>query len=100
MRAWRRFNSRSPLLLAGALLAAVALASCDSPCKDLSEMVCSCERSQLEQQACVRRVDAESSQVPVSEEELEACAAIIESGSCTCEALAEGDLQACGLARE
>ena len=50
------------------------------------------------QQACLRRVDAEAQAVTIADEDLLNCASIIDAGNCTCENLAVGDFQACGLA--
>lgn len=71
---------------------------CGSPCKDLSDQICNCEPTEALQRACLRRVDAEVSLVSVSEDELLNCATIIDAGQCTCDNLAVGDFQACGLA--
>ncbi len=86
------------LILMSILTILTCATSCGSACKDLSDQVCNCEPTEARQQACLRRVDAEAQDVTVTEDELQNCAAIIDAGNCTCDNLAVGDFQACGLA--
>jgi hypothetical protein len=74
--------------------------ACGTPCKDLSDTICKCEPTDALQQACLQRVDAESQAVPLTEAEQDVCAGILDAETCTCDALADGDLVACGLAIE
>lgn len=76
----------------------LSIASCGTPCKDLSSQICNCEPTELEQRACMQRVENNEQEHYVSDEQMQVCADIIASGNCTCDALYDGDLRACGLA--
>ena len=87
-------------MLAGIWMAvgSVAVGCGDKPCQELSEKICRCGRTEAEQQRCVRQVgDASPARAPSAREE-EQCAALLDS--CTCAKLSDGELAACGLARE
>lgn len=71
------------------------VSSCDDPCVDLAKKICRCSETQTEQQACIQRVDADAGEREASAEEQEVCADLIDT--CTCKALAQGELAACGL---
>ena len=71
-------------------------ASCSDPCMDLAKKICSCEPTIVKQQSCDLRVEAQEEYREPTKEQEERCEAIIEN--CTCEKLAAGDMQACGLA--
>jgi phage-related protein len=74
----------------------VALSGCSGPCRALAETVCSCEPNDVEQQACLVRIDAVSDR-PVSPAEEDRCDQLLES--CTCDALAVDNFAACGLTK-
>lgn len=84
------------LLLGLTLLAGIFGAGCTGPCRSLAEQICSCEPNDVEQQACVVRIDAVSDRT-VSEAEANRCDQLLET--CTCEALARDDFAACGLTK-
>jgi hypothetical protein len=81
-----------------ALLAAglVLTSACGDPCVDLSKKVCSCERTAAEQQACSQRVDNDT--VEATNKQKDVCTEHLDT--CSCEALARGELTACGLAHD
>jgi len=70
--------------------------ACDSACTDLNKTICSCEPNETRQRACLERVSAGSKSVDAAG--LEACENLIDT--CNCAALADGNLAACGLAKE
>ena len=85
------------------IVALVALAwlasSCGDPCLNLSEQVCLCEASEQAQHACIQRIQNQAGTQPATPQATqETCSTLLES--CTCARLAQGDLAACGLARE
>ena len=89
---WGKYveNALGALMIGGA---------CDNACVELSHKVCQCKPTESEQQACVQRVDNATEVTPVeSTKDLERCEKLLDS--CTCKKLADGDLEACGLARE
>lgn len=71
------------------------LSACDDPCVDLAKKICRCSETQTEQQACIQRVDADAAEREASADERERCADLLDA--CTCKALAQGELAACGL---
>lgn len=72
-------------------------AACAEPCVQLTETVCECKSNQPERNLCNEQVRlARAAKDEVTEEESAACEALLEG--CSCEALARGDLHACGLA--
>ncbi len=74
----------------------LTLSGCSGPCRALAETVCSCEPNDVEQQACLVRIDAVADR-PVSTAEAERCDQLLES--CTCDALAADNYAACGLTK-
>ncbi|HET6345412.1 MAG TPA: hypothetical protein VFH51_10790 [Myxococcota bacterium] len=84
------------------LAAALLLGGCSDPCKDLSERICNCKSTVDEQRACLTQVSNLASQrqsdpnKAVEREGLDTCKNLL--ATCTCAALAEGNLSACGLA--
>lgn len=93
------FRTVAQLLALAALSTQVA--ACDDACLALSKEICRCESTQLAQQACIQRVENEASQAPdgtPTVKQKERCTELIDS--CNCDALAAGDLEACGLAYE
>ncbi|HJL43814.1 MAG TPA: hypothetical protein RMG48_21070 [Myxococcales bacterium LLY-WYZ-16_1] len=81
----------------------VALASfglgCEGPCRSLSVQVCECAPSPREEAACIRRLDLNESQQPEpTRAEQERCEALLDT--CTCEALALGLPERCGISRD
>lgn len=80
--------------------ALVPPAACGHPCRDLSDTICRCAQTTEEEQRCIRQVHALASQDKRVHDAnaTRTCAALLET--CTCEALAAGDLAACGLATQ
>ena len=86
------------------LLTLLGLSACGDPCKTLAEKVCRCEVDLSEQNACLKKVDAQASQrnkdsnAKAEQAGRERCAALIDT--CTCDGLRDGNLQSCGLSQE
>ncbi len=76
---------------------AAASGACDDPCLALTRDLCYCERTEFDQQACVRRIEAVSVPTPTEAEE-DCCIRLQET--CNCDDLAAGNLAACGIAQE
>ncbi len=89
----RMLAQRLPAILAFLLMAQ----ACGDPCTDLAKKICKCEPTQTLQQACEQRVSNSGRGKP-NDQEADVCDAKLET--CTCASLAEGDLEACGLAEE
>jgi hypothetical protein len=90
--------ARTAALALGAL-GLLAASGCSGPCSTLSEQVCQCRPSRPEIDACVQQVRLSRASKPnpsIAEEAV--CEAILDSGKCTCDAVARGELAACGLA--
>ena len=79
-------------------LLALLLPGCEDSCVQLSREVCDCEPTELDQQACRQRVDINTADSAPSTAQLECCEGLLDT--CTCKKLENGDLAACGLARE
>lgn len=93
-------NRKATLRQSFCWLALTMASACGDPCRDLSEAVCRCAPSREEQQRCIKHVRALANLNDKSDtaQARTQCAAMLQS--CTCEALANGDLKACGLASE
>ncbi len=76
----------------------IVLNACADPCRQVAEQVCACEVDQSRERSCLNEVGAASEAHEASEADLQTCQRIVEANSCTCEALALGRMQACGLA--
>lgn len=74
------------------------LASCDSPCRELADYICNCQSTRAKRESCRNSIAAADSNIDPSDEEEDACQRILDSGRCTCQALAAGEYAACGLA--
>ena len=81
------------LLLALAVLAT----ACGSPCEDLAHKVCRCQPTEAKKDRCNINIDAAVRNYDLSDEQEDRCQKILDSGTCTCEAIEAGDLNACGL---
>jgi hypothetical protein len=85
------------VVIAG-LVAALG-SGCQDPCVTLAERICNCEKTADERRACITdRVSNQQSSVEVSDADRAFCQAILDDGTCTCAALDENDLAACGFA--
>lgn len=89
--------ARLPWLVT-ALFTLAVVTACSDPCVDLSEKVCRCERTEVEQRACIQRVNDEAGLRDTTTAQQDRCSELLDG--CTCEALADGDLARCGLAYE
>ena len=88
--------------LVGAFVVAALAGSnlaCESACTELSNFICKCETTETRQQACVQRIGREEDSKTVSAADQERCTEILDGEACTCDSLARGELEACGLAR-
>lgn len=92
--------ARSGLALALAALAAAAFgAGCQDPCVTLAERICNCEATADERRACItNRVTNQQGSVEVSDDDRAFCQSVLDTGECTCAALDQNNLAACGFA--
>jgi hypothetical protein len=88
----------------GRHIAVAALASviagnvaCGDACHSLAVQICNCGRTQIEQASCIQRVNTDSS-ANVTAADRKVCENL--QHTCTCQALSEGNLAACGLSNE
>ncbi len=83
------------LLLASALLGAL-VGACQDPCVALAERICACEPTAGDRRSCRNdRIVNQQSRVTIDDADRELCAAKLDT--CTCGALDENDLDACGF---
>lgn len=85
-------------IIALAITGVFLASGCGNACEELARKRCECERTEIDQRSCKRHVDDEASNIDVTTAEKEVCENLLDQ--CTCEKLAAGDLQACGLAKE
>ncbi len=91
----------SSLLALALLLAAACLgAGCDSACKELGHKVCDCQASRSAELRCEIAIESAYQNSEPSDSEEDRCQAILDDGTCTCEAVAADNLAACGLAND
>ena len=81
------------LLLALAVLAT----ACGSACEDLAKKVCRCQPTEAKKDRCRINIDAAVRNFDLSDEQENRCQKILDRGTCTCDAVLAGDLNACGL---
>jgi len=94
----RLINLMLVLTLAAGL--ALGASACGSACADLAHKICKCQPTRAKEDACkLATATAKRNSSPSNSEE-NACQKILNSHACTCEALAAGDLAACGLAND
>ncbi|RYF10886.1 MAG: hypothetical protein EOO40_04310 [Deltaproteobacteria bacterium] len=78
-----------------------AVAACGDPCRDLAEAYCNCEPMPERRAACLDKVGAIYEQNKQNKQQdqdagaAKSCRNLLDG--CTCEAVAQGNLQACGL---
>lgn len=102
VQAFRQILRSAIRLAATACL--VGAVGCGDPCKDLSEQVCGCMPTVNQQQNCSNHVNSLAGQYhanpnsAVEQAGLNRCTALLTT--CSCDALATGNLAACGLAQE
>ena len=73
------------------------LGGCDDACTALGKKICDCEVGDVARQQCVARVESRATNDEPSRKEQEVCEGYLDS--CTCDALEEGRIEACGLAK-
>ena len=81
------------------LLAVLTFSACADPCRQVAELVCACEPDQSSQRSCLSEVEAARAVHPATDADLAACDEVLASAQCTCDALALGEIEACGLAQ-
>jgi len=72
------------------------MTACGAPCRTLAEVVCACNDSRSVEQSCLAEVTLAAETHPASDAAEDFCTERL--GSCTCDALARGHFEACGLA--
>lgn len=81
------------------VMLALSIAAC-SPCKKLAKQICDCEKNESARNNCKKNLDLRSQHKAFSKaEDRERCQAILDSGSCTCDALQAEQYESCGLTR-
>lgn len=85
------------LLALGVVLLLGTAVGCFDPCDRLANKICDCEDNEILRQQCVRRVDVQKEQRDPTDDDRKACEAALET--CTCDALDNLDLKACGFSR-
>ncbi|MBI2378803.1 MAG: hypothetical protein HYV07_32715 [Deltaproteobacteria bacterium] len=89
------------VLRAAALFFATILvasgAGCQNACEALADEICGCGLNRSEQNACLEATKASESSRALSERDLAACESKLDT--CSCEALASNDPDACGLTK-
>lgn len=84
------------LLLLLPALAATLVGACQDPCVALAERICACEPTASDRGACRNdRIVNQQSRVTIDDADRELCAAKLDT--CSCGALDENDLDACGF---
>jgi len=86
--------------LSSALLATLLLltaSGCFDPCDTLADRICECEPTELATLQCKQRVEVQKEQHKPTDADRSACEAALET--CTCDALEQRKLSACGYAR-
>jgi hypothetical protein len=92
-----RVYTRRLCWLAGFVLAIAHAAGCGDACHHLAVHICQCGRTQIEQASCIQRVNTDTS-AHVTPADKKVCEQLLDT--CTCQALSEGNLEACGLSNE
>jgi Fe-S-cluster containining protein len=86
-------------ILTTALLVCAAIA-CGDPCSELADKVCDCQITRVRESSCSVATSVAERNMDLSGSEDDRCQAILDSGKCTCEALAGGDTSVCGLSND
>lgn len=80
----------------GLIVTATSVSACGNACEALAKEICRCGRTQNEQNACIQRVNNDTSVASPTEAQKAECERLLDE--CTCDKLGQGDLAACGLA--
>ena len=83
-----------------ALLVAGLTSGCDSACKELAYKVCDCQPSRSKESRCDVAIESAFENQEPSGDEDDRCQSILDSGTCTCEAIEADNLSACGLSND
>lgn len=79
-----------------AVCCALWCAACQDPCVALAERICSCEPTDRDRRSCRNdRIVNQQSKVQITDADRDLCEAKLET--CSCGALDENDLDACGF---
>ena len=78
------------------IIVAGLMAACETPCRTLAEVVCACNDNRSVEQSCLAEVTLAAETNPASEDAEVFCSERLDS--CSCDALARGHFEACGLA--
>jgi hypothetical protein len=95
-----RWFAKVVCLFATSATLALWVGGCGSACEDLANKVCNCQPTRAKKDRCKLNVDAAVRNFDLSDEEEDRCEKILDSGRCTCEALAAGEHSACGLSSD
>lgn len=74
------------------------ISACGDACEALAKEICRCGRTQNEQDACIQRVNNDTSVGTPTDAQKAECERLLDA--CTCDKLGQGDLAACGLAKQ
>jgi hypothetical protein len=86
-------------LLAACALLGTGLLGCQDPCVQLANRICNCEPTPSDRRACQQeRITNQQSKIELDDADRTVCQAKLET--CTCDALDENDLEACGFVPE
>ena len=97
--AMRKWNITFGTMLGAALLS-IGLMACGDPCSELADKVCDCQITRVRESACNVAISVAERNLDLDGSEEDHCQAILDSGKCTCEALAAGDTSVCGLSQD
>lgn len=79
-----------------ALVFSVVIGGCQDPCVELAQRICNCESTAANRRQCVSdRITSQQGNVDINDADREVCAAKLDT--CTCAALDDNDLDACGF---
>ncbi len=93
-------KSRTLIAILSSVLALALSVGCGSACKDLAHKICNCQPTRAKKDHCNQSIDSVARNFDLSDREEDRCQNILDSGRCTCEALAAGDYSACGLSAD
>jgi|GEM_PF-4054121 len=94
-RAWSVVRRGAIVGLTAAVAPAV-VAGCQDPCIELAQRICNCESTVIERRACAAdRITSQQGSVVLTDADRDLCATKLDT--CSCAALDENDLDACGF---
>ena len=89
--------ARQAFLLGIVACALFAGPACGDPCRELSEAICRCSPSKADEQRCLRHVRSLAAQKHYAKTAASQAQCVGYLATCSCQALADGNLTACGL---